>query len=1269
VEGSLTSGLLGERLASTTNIAQIRQKSSKLLLEYLSSWTDDVPREVIGGLLYLLGGDAPLQTRLDELLEGQSREKIRTMLGWVDAYQTGYQGASPIVCNVTLEPSSSVQVISVAGSPIRVPLSKEINGLMVGRHTISRSSDGTVINLTLRQIRSVDYQKRLAEIILKTAENLVDIWRSLGANIDKANFAELWHGFEDAAQFGIELAQAMLKRHAVLILRQLALGTRQPGDRLQQLLSSHGEAERTYVDTKLSKSAVSSPMYQARKDAEKELDRITDEIGGLIERDLVTQDNLISAVRGAIGRHFQYRSDSVLFELFQNADDAALELEKLYAGTEVHHGPKACLVWTDENGLGFGHWGRSINEFKTKFSDRRDLEFERDLEKMLVMHDSSKTLQEGSIDAPTGRFGLGFKSVFLETRLVHVVSDRLAFEIVGGMYPRRLDLERAVLLRGRVTRDSRVGTAIWLQRPQTEAPGTWSLRILDRFNSCLPLLLAFSQRIKSCELSAADGSLVQHRWVELPLFDRVRVFSGEFGARRFMVLRGTGAKEGVLFSMGPGGIEPLPSQLPRCWVTTPLRENPPVDFAFSAPFAPDIGRNSLAQESSDNDALAETLGRAAGDALAALYQQMNSEYGWSHVRSTLGITQASNRADFWRSLWKALEGAVMSSPQGESPSSRIARLVACRILHQLASLPIVPTGLFGEHASLTSVPEIRNYCDGILSDKRLFQQAAPLLSLEPGAIVSEERHRVLLQLGLHGYTPSAFTLLSLLIARVGDVSSRVDSEVANDLGKIFDLSLLQNTRGHVKEIAEIQNVLLQLLFPSQVGSHELADSLLILDDADESLIAAFAPPARVASKSLKTSGVSLLRAARTKPTASISITELAGWANSVTDTEGQIGVLRYFLRHPRGSELAFYLQSEGSGWWDTILESTVVNERFGSEDARKLHMLLAFSQLARVPQRAPGWSADPFDVRGVDDSAYPDDDSNNETPVSVPVVPSPSEFRPRADSLQRIYDWWCRESGERLADYEARVYPRGTPPQWIQRPHEEQELQDWMELFILGCLHTMGRARSEHHRGFLVFAHDQSPDWIAKFVEANLPREFWVDLLDTYLDPDGPDGKWYNWICRLPAYYQLSHWLRTYCLLFSTADQLDRIDSLDLLLTPSSNPALRGAVEWAPSLRRVLGSGSCFVLRELVRTRVLNGTQFYQHCFVPTGDVCDVIESLSGPKLNRDEKYDNSRAIYRWLAERLGPDKATFGLAFDIPFKILAEETDLFRDLVSSEAT
>lgn len=145
----------------------------------------------------------------------------------------------------------------------------------------------------------------------------------------------------------------------------------------------------------------------------------------------------------------------VLFELFQNADDAAAQLAEMLA----HAGPldedvrtsvqrsRRFRVEAKVGGWGtlrVTHWGRGINQHHVggAFRAGRERGYDLDLRNMLALHYSEK--DEGA----TGRFGLGFKSVFLLTDAPRVTGPRPLLRGGAGILPVHRPVERAARAAG-----------------------------------------------------------------------------------------------------------------------------------------------------------------------------------------------------------------------------------------------------------------------------------------------------------------------------------------------------------------------------------------------------------------------------------------------------------------------------------------------------------------------------------------------------------------------------------------------------------------------------------------------------------------------------------------------------------------------------------------------------------------------------------------------------------------------------------------------------
>jgi len=96
----------------------------------------------------------------------------------------------------------------------------------------------------------------------------------------------------------------------------------------------------------------------------------------------------------------------------------------------------------------------------------------------------------------------------------------------------------------------------------------------------------------------------------------------------------------------------------------------------------------------------------------------------------------------------------------------------------------------------------------------------------------------------------------------------------------------------------------------------------------------------------------------------------------------------------------------------------------------------------------------------------------------------------------------------------------------------------------------------------------------------------------------------------------------------------------------------------------MLGIGGCFVLRELRRASAITNPAADPLCFVPSRAVRTLIEEIGGPQIGDDDVHEGrSRAIWSFLVEHLGHERATFKGDFAIPLAILAKRPELREQL------
>ena len=208
--------------------------------------------------------------------------------------------------------------------------------------------------------------------------------------------------------------------------------------------------------------------------------------------------------------------------MFQNADDAAFEYAEMlaYPSTsdffnDIELDAQHCQfqIVEEKGGLLFVHWGRAINYFRgSEGFPGKSRGFHRDLEKMLLLNTSDKQAE----NQVTGKFGLGFKSVYLVSDKPKILSGRLGVEIFAATLPKSLKEQDRSRLKNTV--DSLIDkklTATAIELPL--ADGIEQVEVLKTFKCYAGILVVFSKVIKSI-LFNKKGSIAWREQVSFSVF-------------------------------------------------------------------------------------------------------------------------------------------------------------------------------------------------------------------------------------------------------------------------------------------------------------------------------------------------------------------------------------------------------------------------------------------------------------------------------------------------------------------------------------------------------------------------------------------------------------------------------------------------------------------------------------------------------------------------------------------------------------------------------
>jgi hypothetical protein len=267
--------------------------------------------------------------------------------------------------------------------------------------------------------------------------------------------------------------------------------------------------------------------------------------------------------------------------------------------------------------------------------------------------------------------------------------------------------------------------------------------------------------------------------------------------------------------------------------------------------------------------------------------------------------------------------------------------------------------------------------------------------------------------------------------------------------------------------------------------------------------------------------------------------------------------------------------------------------------------------------------------------------------------------------LRAIADWWDEDGARQLQRFEARTYPSGRlsiEADYLGRRTDSTVRADWLELFVLGATHTLGRTQSEQNRDFLDLSRRRG--WLEVFSTQRgaFDAEAWMDVIRSYLDVQLESAEFFHWMRLFVPIFQLSYWLDEYVELFLDADRhfARPRASFDTFLSPAADPDRQGGGLSAPPLGRTLGIGANFVLRELARIGLLTNPHTLAHCFVPSRRVRTLMATLGCEgMLDNEPRSAQAKYISDFLVSHLGPNGATFGGAFDIPLSLVAMDETL----------
>ena len=1218
--------------------------ASGVIQHYFSAWQGRGLEPLIGTFILLLGNGEGVRKQARALLSPHSVERALSRIPWPNE-NLRHDGTTGWLSGLGLESAidrlrfavgirrdENEMVTSILGESIRVPLDEEFDSVLVGKPRYARlKGDRYEVAIALRWIDPhTETEERLSALLKRTVELLLfRVYDRRHVDLDP-----LWGELRATEQFDIDIARRLVLEDVPLYLRQLG-AARDPD--VRQLLTMIDEARHR---TEEFRGTDEEAKYREKRDSALEA------LQTRLETDERVQDAVLASTRRRL-RHYQYRVDSVPFELFTNADDALRELEEIEAYPSKPGDPdtpsiprelRRVVVSCEDEFVALLHWGRPVNWPGKGSFPGAERGYHRDLQKMLVLSASDKQLDDDPVSsrAETGKFGLGFKSVLLACDRPVIVSGRLQSEVVGGLVPCRItDASRfRRILERESPGGAHRGTLMGLPVTGPDRDG-----MLDRFFRLAGVLCVFARSVREIVHVTQTGERHVFGWWPVPISKVSGLEHGSLSLPgnthngRLRLIRAALHEGDVLFALDSKGVCRLPSWIPSVWATGPTDEGGFLGFAVNASFDVDPGRANLSANNERNQSLATRLGESLVGVLAALYSATSGS--WSVVAQELDFEDSASDYDFWDSIWSLMSESI--SGGSETRTLQIAKAFVRGSLGEFAKqAAIVPSGLKGGSRTLIRAVDARHVLTGALAEKRVLAaltEWSPFNARVSVANAVSPRVAKELRAVVPGLSQMPARLVSVSLETVVSWLAEGDAQVQPDdasvLGRVIAPLVESNeplAADVTRDVKAAKETLIEVRFRSAAGTWAVAGTLLLEGGAgDEARRAGFAPAASRLSPDYDAAARRFFLFARETMTATVK--QMTEWIRGA-DERARQAALRYLVEGERRAEVGDALRRAGiSGTWFAGI----------SENSRYLE----------------GWEA-----REVDELIYR-------------ILPSVDEIRARAAGdlapipppaldpgsvLPRIRDWWDEEAEQRLIDYGQRIYPNGRRPNLALRNDGSFHREDWLAVFALGSFHRMGWGTDHQHRTFLEECFQNG--WWSTFAapEPHERADEWIEVLEQFIDAQVDDLKWEWWMMRFPAIYRLARRLDDYVELFTALERTRCEVNLRKVAAPRIDPGLAGGGIDAPPL--ALGLGICFVIRELSRYGILRNPLLWEHAYVPTGAVRDLLGEF-GESVQEDGDGTGSREIYQFLGRYLPEEEITFGGAFDIPLRTIAHDTNL----------
>lgn len=1174
---------------------------------FLATWRGRVPSDLIIVYLGLIGRSEPFQHLADEWAIDATAD-VGTL--WADLdnhFPQDILSPNSLADEVNLRRfviapvrGEHVQAIALSGDVFDAPLGDPDKGILIGNlhkthEGIRAAADGKVRSLITLPIRQVDpsgyTQKEASNIFRRFVETVAADCLWLGMERQRAALREMLDKAVEVDQSTIEETERLLRDRLPTILAELKLPTEY---RTLKALREYQAEE--------------SRLHHLSASAQK-MDELKAELWRKVS-DSTLATELLSAVRAKIG-DFGYSANRVLFELFQNADDAYRQHGSVAADARFCVEP----LPGDPGGFRVVHWGRPINHMGHDAEEGRRVGHDRDLLNMLLMNFSEK--RPG--DDLTGKFGLGFKSVHVLSDGVGIASGFIALRTAGGFFPTPWP-EGIDIAEGRKAPLGRKATVV--EVPFSAETADKGADAIAQFKSAMTWLPAFARTIRRIEIEDDVATSVDCSSSSLLVESQISVVSVSGGRRERALRFDLSSGFALLLRISAAGPNRFPDDLKRLWNLAPLEVPSRSGWLLNGPFAVDPGRTGLAGSIPDQTEKFRTLGRALGDRLLKLHDLAGAD--WRGFAESLDLDASdASRTVAWSTFWSHLFDVL--APDFDDDLARHLHADGRGYGHLIGQRQVVPTRLPAPFASLVKASDATSFVDGALSDSTLLGKVRDWSAMTElrGRTIASEVAGQLKKLGFGNIHP--IRLSDVVDIEMGS-ERRVNVDLAIRLGQVLTLEAVEQKPLN-QERQQILGAAGQAHFRAQDGSWRSVRDLSSEDAGsdDEKLRCGFAPESALLDHGYQKAALEFFKMARAQSGYGPQVSLLLKWAKDANCIERHRAVLRYIVDGSQGRTLAAEMRGDLPSWIPRPLESLLTSallEAWVEEDKKRLLLELGGYSLFSLA------------------------DTSLSSPI--PSLPEP------ATVLRAIHDWWRAKGSGLRAIYAERAYPESFLPSQLR---EAQDRTAWFTMFALACFQSFGRTQDGQHRSFIETGIREG--WWQELSESRPPDEVqsWLERLERWSAPDHFDQQYLTWRRTFVDLYSVARWLDEYR---EVTVKLPRIIeehgviSLNGALQPSYwPPAMRLSIDAAP-INRSLGIGMNWMIRELLRHGAYEPHDEHlmvPYVWAPSQRVRTLLNELGADIGERADK-EASRTICDFVTKHLGDDRRFDG-DFDLPLQLI----------------